>query len=55
MFRFNFPFTFALYINIFILKNTCVLLSAFSLIKADLLPHTNGLQHFSDTRIFIYG
>lgn len=56
MFRFNSYFMFALYINIFTVKSTCVLLTAFSLIKADLLPYTNGLHFlFPDTGIFLYG
>lgn len=56
MFRFNSSFMFALYINIFTVKSTCVSLSAFSLIKADLPPYTNGLHNlFSDTGIFLYG
>lgn len=45
MFRFNSYFMFALYINIFTVKSTCVLLTAFSLIKADLLPYTNLLPY----------
>lgn len=56
MFRFNSYFMFALYINIFTVKSTCVLLTAFSLVKADLLPYTNGLHFlFPDTGIFLYG
>lgn len=54
MFRFNSYFMFALYINIFTVKSTCVLLTAFSLIKADLLPYTNGLHFYFQTLEFFF-
>lgn len=54
MLRFISYFNFALYINIFVVKSMCVLLSAFSLIKANIYFLTQKILtfFFSDTKHF---